>query len=1043
MSTMRSFRAFHLVGAAGLALSWASPSIGADAPANPSGVEVIDTAREQAPNGVWFDITKAYVNGVGVTTYTGDGLSLTDAEYRAWVRALPVSKVDSALGAAVEKAAPADLIPVAVHLKRSPAEQIRREVEQRHRARMDALDARREAYYAQEMALPIIDDALRGRVLADQRRAIARDHEALTDEMRAEVRGLLLPRISDSQKMLLATIERLGGKVRGTMGLVNGAEALLPASAVGALAADPTVARIVLSTGGEPELATQAVSLGLTTGFWANGIDGTTWDAGQLDSGIQEDHPTFAVTFLNGPGMGSTDSDGHGTAVASILTGSDATNRGMAFGADRHLNTTWNNVQSSVDWMFLTASDDAEVVNGSFGIPADAPTVADYTATEQYLDYMMRTQSFIYTKSCGNLGPGAETITQPVGIYNGIAVANMNDQNSTTRTDDVITNSSSRGPTINGRKKPDMCAPGNATTAANNGWTGVGADWISFGGTSSASPHVGGGVLLLTDARGSDSPLPIKAILINTADAWDDADTLASTTDDGAVNGTEWNATYGWGYLDLGAAYTNRFNAISSNVAGSPAYRLYKGSMPANGKATLVWNRFVDSTPTAQPLTDLDLYVYNESTGATVDSSTDTNDNVEQVASSSAIEAVLKVDAWSSVDPDIGANEPFALAHTGGFTTVSLPVLTSFATPSQPVSPGEPFTLRVFVSNNSADLNAHNCTLTMNAAPAGWAISSTGVTNLGTLQSSGQTVVTEYIVTPPCNLAGTSGGFTWTLGHTSYGEAWSAADGQTITVSPIAAIAAGTTISDAAPITYSFAVAAGDYHAVGAFAFPAINNISVFGDDAACITSPWQTSDFFDDRTDFVIVNGNALGASTQYAHIKDVDGLVPTVSIRHDNGFDFGTTHAFALAAADPIYVLERTLNAGVTYVVKADITSGSSDIAVFGYRPDSTFEERNSADFSRDLAGAGGDERFNVLAPIAGTYGFVVANDNKQAANITFTVVCIADFNANGALTIDDLFLFINAYFLGSLDADMNASNSVTIDDLFLYFNYYFLGC
>lgn len=55
----------------------------------------------------------------------------------------------------------------------------------------------------------------------------------------------------------------------------------------------------------------------------------------------------------------------------------------------------------------------------------------------------------------------------------------------------------------------------------------------------------------------------------------------------------------------------------------------------------------------------------------------------------------------------------------------------------------------------------------------------------------------------------------------------------------------------------------------------------------------------------------------------------------------------------------------------------------------------------------------------------------------------VCRADFNGTGGVTIDDLFLYINAYFSGAPAADFNGVGGVTIDDLFLYINAYFVGC
>lgn len=64
-----------------------------------------------------------------------------------------------------------------------------------------------------------------------------------------------------------------------------------------------------------------------------------------------------------------------------------------------------------------------------------------------------------------------------------------------------------------------------------------------------------------------------------------------------------------------------------------------------------------------------------------------------------------------------------------------------------------------------------------------------------------------------------------------------------------------------------------------------------------------------------------------------------------------------------------------------------------------------------------------------------------------------CAADFNASGQLTIDDLFVFLNAWFntcsgqtgapCNGVSADFDRSGGVTIDDLFLYLNAWFAGC
>lgn len=54
-----------------------------------------------------------------------------------------------------------------------------------------------------------------------------------------------------------------------------------------------------------------------------------------------------------------------------------------------------------------------------------------------------------------------------------------------------------------------------------------------------------------------------------------------------------------------------------------------------------------------------------------------------------------------------------------------------------------------------------------------------------------------------------------------------------------------------------------------------------------------------------------------------------------------------------------------------------------------------------------------------------------------------CKANFDRLNGVAIDDLFLFLNAWFLGLPSADIDGANGVAIDDLFLFLNAWFVGC
>ncbi len=91
--------------------------------------------------------------------------------------------------------------------------------------------------------------------------------------------------------------------------------------------------------------------------------------------------------------------------------------------------------------------------------------------------------------AAGNSGPGVSTVGSPGCARQVITVGATNDN-------DQITNFSSRGPTSDGRVKPDVCFPGFGIIAARAEGTSMGtpidARYTSASGTSMATPHAAG-----------------------------------------------------------------------------------------------------------------------------------------------------------------------------------------------------------------------------------------------------------------------------------------------------------------------------------------------------------------------------------------------------------------------------------------------------------------------------------------------------------------------------------------------------------------------
>jgi subtilisin family serine protease len=566
--------------------------------------------------------------------------------------------------------------------------------------------------------------------LAKQAKQARRDligeyYQRITEELRP------------SQDYVAEEIERNGGKVGSRYTMFNGMSATLPVATVLDLSRHPEVETIFEDRPQKGLLNNSVPSMG-TQSFWNAGYLGGSYDVGILDTGVDTTHPAFAGknfisrVFLNNGRSDPCFNDdittvddkvGHGTHVTGIVMSQGSSGyesyRGVARGLDKTLAlkvgfkcTEWwffdsgksypGDVIDAINWAFMSASDYADVLNYSFG---DAATADDDTFCQR-IDDAVDSFGKLITVSAGNtdLSPN---VTSPGIAYNILSIVNVDDHNNTSRGDDTISSTSSRGPTRGGRKKPDLAAPGTAIKSTNDDWEDLLTyDFVEMSGTSMAAPHVAGAVALMLNAKVPYAEA-IKAVLINTAE------------DKGAV---EWDPEWGWGYVDLSRAYTNRGNYKVGQVQPSPQpghAEFYKGSTVGNpGKATLVWSRHAGSS-FACPygpniLNDLDLYAYGESSGARLDRSYSSVDNVEQVQVPGVSSVVLKVDAFCT---DLG--EFYALATESGFNPAGGPDF-NVSIPNKTLNPGQQFTVTVTVTN-TGDLKAHSSTLTLNV-PSGFSI---------------------------------------------------------------------------------------------------------------------------------------------------------------------------------------------------------------------------------------------------------------------------------------------------------------------------------
>jgi len=255
---------------------------------------------------------------------------------------------------------------------------------------------------------------------------------------------------------------------------------------------------------------------------WAEGFTGEGVRIAIIDTGIDPDHPDFQgriAETTDFTGEGPVDHNGHGTHCASIAAGSGAASgglyRGVAPGATIYSAKVlrsngegmMSDVAAGIEWAV-----DRQVQVISLSLGGQGP--CDGT------DFLCETceaaieRGITVCVAAGNDGPSAYTVGSPGCAHNVITVGAANDT-------DHIASFSSRGPTSDGRVKPDIVLPGVNIIAARAKGTSLGKViddyYVALSGTSMATPHAAGICALLLQAEPDLTPLEIKQRLMGTA----------------------------------------------------------------------------------------------------------------------------------------------------------------------------------------------------------------------------------------------------------------------------------------------------------------------------------------------------------------------------------------------------------------------------------------------------------------------------------------------------------------------------------------------
>ena len=340
-----------------------------------------------------------------------------------------------------------------------------------------------------------------------------------------------------------APVERMFSIVPAYSGALRLDEAL-------AVARLDEVRQVELDDAGAPELETATAFMGADAAVEAFGVTGSLDGAEEnataqdvviaiLDTGFDVGHRDLAGKLVHWVDLGDGkkepyDDHGHGTHVASIAAGwgrDDGKHRGVAPGAGIVGLRITSESDAIAGYEWIAKNKDAHgirvaTMSFGFGIATDGTT-----ALERAVDAAWDA-GVVCFKSNGNSGPGRATMTVPAAARGILGVGSMLDPQGSAAGVPVVghpglvlpesfgfhlSTFSSRGPTADGRVKPDLVAPGQSIEAAQ---VGTKDGYVAFSGTSMAAPFAAGAAALVLAANPALAPDQVRQILRDTAEDW-------------------------------------------------------------------------------------------------------------------------------------------------------------------------------------------------------------------------------------------------------------------------------------------------------------------------------------------------------------------------------------------------------------------------------------------------------------------------------------------------------------------------------------------
>jgi serine protease AprX len=260
------------------------------------------------------------------------------------------------------------------------------------------------------------------------------------------------------------------------------------------------------------------------------GVTGAGTEICIIDTGVDPNHeqldskaPIPFLDLINAETTAYDDNvDGHGTHVASIAVGDGvggpnaAAHNGVAPGAAlsvvKALDSTGNGADGlaviGIQWCADRPSVDVISISLGSDLPSDG-----LDAISQAVDAAVTTNGKVVVAAAGNSGDLQSTITSPGSATEAITVG-AGAGWSAPLEGPYLAPFSSRGPTADGRIKPDLISPGVGIDAAQAGTT---SGYVPYSGTSMATPFVAGTTALILAKQPTWTPAQVRTAVESAA----------------------------------------------------------------------------------------------------------------------------------------------------------------------------------------------------------------------------------------------------------------------------------------------------------------------------------------------------------------------------------------------------------------------------------------------------------------------------------------------------------------------------------------------